>query len=155
MDKQEFYTTQEAAKVLGLSERRIRQLVNEESLTAEKDGHAWKLFRYSVHNYRDIHGVADRPRDTQEWPLEARDALSEVKDLRYQMGKIEGRLELEAVARSTLEAQLQREQDRADQERERAEQERQERIQAQEEARTLREELEAARKPWYQRFFGR
>jgi hypothetical protein len=60
---------------------------------------------------------------------------------------LEGRLELEAVARSTLEASLQREQIRADQERT-------ERIQAQEEAQRLREELTLTQRPWYKRLFG-
>jgi excisionase family DNA binding protein len=139
MDREEYYSTQEAAKVLGLSERRIRQLVNDRILDAKRDGHSWKLLRYSVHNYRDEHGVSERPRDAATWPVEARETLEEVKDLRYQLGRVEGRLELEAVTRSTLEDSLQRERERAD------------RLDG--ELTELRQHLETIRNSWWYRFF--
>jgi excisionase family DNA binding protein len=147
VDRDTFYSSTEAAKLLGLSERRIRQLVKDGTLEAERDGHAWKLFRYSVHDYRDVHGVSERLTDTPQWPVEAREALEDMKDLTFKLGRMEGRLELESVARSTLEAQLQREQERADQERTRADAERQ-RVEA------LEAELREARRSWWQRMLG-
>ncbi len=63
---------------------------------------------------RDVHGVAERPRDAAAWPIETRETLEEVKDLRYRLGRVKGRLELEAVTRSSLEESLQRERERAD-----------------------------------------
>lgn len=43
--------------------------------------------------------------------------MERVEILQRELGRFEGRLELEEMTRSTLEAQLQREQERADQER--------------------------------------
>src|SRR5215210_5248172 len=150
MDRDEFYTVSEAAKVLGLGERRIRQLVSEGEVEGDRVGNAWHIFRHSVHSFRDEHGVRERPRAGSEWPPEALDALQRA------LGRLEGemkvRTEITSVAESTLKEQLERE-------RERAEREREERLQAQEEARRLREELEAtrqeARRSWWQRVFGR
>jgi chromosome segregation ATPase len=81
--------------------------------------------------------------------------MEKVEALQRELGRFEGRLELEAVARSTLEEQLKREQERADRERERAEQERLERQAAQEEVKQLRERLEEMHKPKYLRWFRR
>lgn len=108
----------------------------------------WEVSKQSVHSFRDTYEPKGKSKDAETLPVEAREAMDEVKDLTFRLGKIEGRLELEAVARSTLQEQLQREQERADQERA-------ERIQAQQVAQQLREALEQARKPWYQRIFGR
>ena len=62
MDRDEFYSVSEAAKVLGLGERRIRQLVSEGEVEGERVGNAWQIFRHSVHSFRDEHGVRERPR---------------------------------------------------------------------------------------------
>lgn len=152
MDHDEFYTVSEAAKVLGLGERRIRQLINEGEVKGERVGNAWKIFRHSVHSFRDEHGVRERPRGGSDWPPEALDAFRRAEDLQRALGRLEGemkvRAELTSVAESTLKEQLERERERADKERE-------DRLQAQKEAQQLREALEAARKPWYQRLFGR
>jgi|SRR5215210_1254340 len=156
MDRDEFYTVSEAAKVLGLGERRIRQLVSEGEVEGDRVGNAWHIFRHSVHSFRDEHGVRERPRAGSEWPPEALDAFRRAEDLQRALGRLEGemkvRTEITSVAESTLKEQLERE-------RERAEREREERLQAQEEARRLREELEAtrqeARRSWWQRVFGR
>jgi hypothetical protein len=64
-----------------------------------------------------------------------------VEELRQELGRMEGRLELTAVAESTLREQLERERERADRMEERAEQ--------------LRGELEAERsKGFWARLFG-
>jgi len=147
MTEDQFYTVNEAAKVLDITSRRVRQLAQEGRIDGQRTDEGWKLFRSSVHSFRDEKRTSSSAADTPHWPPEAREALQRVNTLERELGRFEGRLELEAVARSTLEAQLQREQERADQER-------QERIQAQNDAQKLREQLEEAGKPWYQRFFG-
>jgi excisionase family DNA binding protein len=148
MDRDNFYTVPEAAKVLDISKTRVRQLLRSGEIDGDRSGKVWEVSKQSLHSFRDSYEPKARAKDSETLPVNVREAIDEVKDLTFRLGRMEGRLELEAVARSTLEEQLKREQERADQER-------QERIQAQEEARKLREELEAARKPWYQRIFGR
>ena len=151
MDRDEFYTVSEAAKVLGLGERRVRQLVSEGEVEGERVGNVWQIFRHSVHSFRDEHGVRERPRAGSEWPPEALDAFRRAEDLQRALGRLEGemkvRAELTSVAESTLKEQLERE-------RERAEREREERLQAQDEAQKLRAELDEARKSWFRRIFG-
>jgi septal ring factor EnvC (AmiA/AmiB activator) len=63
-----------------------------------------------------------------------------------ELGHTEGRLELEEVARSTLEESLKREKERADAER-------QERIEAQKKIDALRNELEEAQISWWKKLF--
>src|SRR5829696_3978006 len=150
------YTPSEAARILKLSRRRVQQLLDSKELEGYKDASGrWMAYQWSVHQLlSDRPAKNDKAKEPEDWPPEALDALTEAKDLRYQLGRVEGRLELEAIARSTLEQQLKREQERADQERERAEQERQDRLTAQEEARQLRERLEQRNLPWYKRWFS-
>ena len=52
-----YYTTQETAKVLGLSERRVRKLVGDGEIEGERSANAWQLYQRSVHDYRDKHGL--------------------------------------------------------------------------------------------------
>jgi len=146
MDRDNFYTVPETAKVLGISQTRVRQLLRSGEIEGERNENTWEVSKQSVHSFRDTYEPKGKAKDSETLPIEARAALEEVKALTHRLGRMEGRLELEVVARSTLEASLQREQERADQER-------LERIQAQEEAQQLREELELARRPWYKRLF--
>jgi len=146
MDRDVSYTVPEVAKVLGISQTRVRQLLREGQIAGTRTDNMWEVSKHSVHSFRDTYEPKGKAKDSETLPIEAREAMDEVKDLTFRLGRIEGRLELEAVARSTLEQQLQREQIRADQER-------QERIQAQQVAQQLREELELARRPWYKRLF--
>src|SRR5215210_649090 len=127
MDRDISYTVPEAAKVLGISETRVRQLLRSEEIEATRTGNVWEVSKQALHSFRDSYAPKGKQNNAETLPIEAREAMNEVKDLTFRLGRMEGRLELEAVTRSTLEAQLQREQERADQER-------QERIQAQEEA---------------------
>jgi excisionase family DNA binding protein len=180
-DRNELYTVQEAAKVLGITDRRVRALAQEGRIEGERTEGGWKLFRYSVHSFRD-------ERRERERPLEARgsDSLSisewlgRVEALQRELGRLEGRLELTERAESTVreerdrllrELEEERQQHLADVQRERAErreaQERVERLaqeharleeehgRVEEETRSLRGELEAERsKGFWRRLFG-
>jgi len=147
MDRDNFYTVPETAKVLGISETRVRQLLRSDEIEGERTGNVWEVSKQSVHSFRDTYEPKGKHKDSETLPIDAREALEEVKVLTHRLGRMEGRLELEAVTRSTLEQSLRREQERADEER-------LERIQAQQEAQKLREALEQAQKPWYKRLFG-
>ena len=144
MDRNTFYTVAETAKVLGISETRVRQLLRSGEIEGTRQENTWEVSKQSVHTFRDSYEPKGKAKDSDTVPVAVREAQDEVKALTHQLGRLEGRLELEAVARSTLEEQLEREKLRADQER-------QERIEAQQLANRLREQLEVARLPWYRR----
>ena len=149
------YTPTEAARILKLSRRRVQQLLDSKELEGYKDDSGrWYAYQWSVHDLLSTRPQKERPQETRDWPQEARETLERVEALQRELGRFEGRLQLEEVARSTLEAQLKREQERADLERERAELEKAERVQAQDEAARLRQELEEERQPWYKRWFS-
>jgi excisionase family DNA binding protein len=172
MERDAYYTVAEAAKLLSVTQARVRQLARSGDIEGERAEDGWKLFRASVNDYRDHKRASERPREAQEWPQDARDLLEEVRALERELGRLQGQRELEAVAESTLRESLERERQRVDAERERAAQERQERErlleelkrereradkleEAQEESRRLREELDAERsKGFWRRLFG-
>jgi hypothetical protein len=159
-DRQEYYTVSEAAKVLDISERRVRQIAQDGKVEGMRSEEGWKLFRYSVHDFRDRR-EAQNPvravRGSRETSSEAREWIERVTALERELGRLEGRLELTERAESTLRAERERlledlaqERERATQEREKAEeiqrdaeQFAREREEAQEEARRLQEERDS------------
>jgi excisionase family DNA binding protein len=180
-DRSEVYTVQEAARVLGITDRRVRALAQEGRIEGQRTDTGWQLFRYSVHSFRD-------DKRERERRLEARGSdslgisewLSRVEALQRELGRLEGRLELTERAESTVreerdrllrELEEERQQHVADVQRERAErleaQQRVERLErersrledehrrAEEESETLKDELEAERsKGFWRRLFG-
>jgi excisionase family DNA binding protein len=168
-DRQEYYTVPEAAKVLGISERRVRQIAQDGKVDGVRSDDGWKLFRYSVHTFRDRRVAQEPARGAREPSSEAREWIGRVTTLERELGRLEGRLELTERAESTLREERQRLLEDLDRERERLAQEQakaeevqqdaeqfiREREEAQEEARRLREELEAERsKGFWRRLFG-
>src|SRR5215217_5827537 len=132
-DRDEVYTPIEAAKVLGITDRRVRALAGEGKIEGERTDAGWKLFRYSVHSFRDERRERSRSSEAATSPAEARGERERVEALQRELGRLEGRLEIESVARSTLEESLQRERERADR---------------------LEAELAEARKGFWRRLFG-
>ena len=156
-DRQEYYTVSEAAKVLNISERRVRQIAQDGKVEGMRSEEGWKLFRYSVHDFRDRR-EGQNPiragRGGREPSSEAREWMERVATLERALGRLEGRLELTERAESTMRAERERLLEELTQERERSTQEREkaeeiqrdaeqfarEREEAQEEARRLQEE---------------
>jgi hypothetical protein len=156
-DRQEYYTVSEAAKILDISERRVRQIAQDGKVEGVRSEDGWKLFRYSVHDFRDRR-EAQTPvravRGGREPSSEAREWIERVTALERELGRLEGRLELTERAESTMREErerlledLARERERAAQEQEKAEDVQRdaeqfirEREEAQEEARRLQEE---------------
>jgi excisionase family DNA binding protein len=168
-DRQEYYTVSEAAKVLDISERRVRQIAQDGKVDGVRSEDGWKIFRYSVHDFRDRRAAQEPVRGVREPSSDAREWIERVTTLERELGRLEGRLELTEMAESTMREErerlledLSRERERAAQEQERAEEAQRdteqfirEREEAQEEARRLREELEAERsKGFWRRLFG-
>jgi excisionase family DNA binding protein len=169
-DRGDYYTVSEAAKVLSVTDRRVRALAQEGRIEGERMEGGWKLFRYSVHSFRDERRERGRPSAAYGADsLSVSDWVDRVEALQRQLGRLESRLELTEKAESTVRE----ERDRLlqDLERERAErleaqqrverlskdhvQLEEERSQVQDEVERLREELEAERnKGFWRRLFG-
>jgi excisionase family DNA binding protein len=148
MDRDEFYTVGEAAKVLGRGQRWVRQLALDGVIEGERTAEGWQLLRSSVHEFRDQNPPTRTTPEAPVWPPEAlAKALSKVEALQRELGRLEGRLQITEVAESTLREQLERERERANEERKRADEERGR-------VTELEEELRAARMPWWRRVFG-
>ncbi len=130
----DYYTAQEAARILRVTERTIRRRAQSGELEGEQDPITgrWKVSARSVHEV-----MPDRPPRRAEEPLEAseevEDLRARVEDLQRQLGRLEGQRELEEVTQSTLREQLERERERADR---------------------LEEELRESRRSWWSRLFG-
>jgi excisionase family DNA binding protein len=145
MEEREAYTASEAAKVLKLSTRRVRQLAETEEIEGTRDAEGnWRLDKASVHTFRDDRRPS-RPREGTRSRSKRPDPWGRVTELERALGRLEGemraRAELTATTESTLRESLERERERADRLEERTEQ--------------LRGELEAERsKGFWARLFG-
>jgi hypothetical protein len=142
-DPDETYSPVEAGRVLGVSDERIRQLIDSGDLEGEKRRGRWHVFRWSVHEALSERGSPRRkrsPEGVEDGALEAAELRARVEDLSYRLGRSEARAELTEIAESTIKEQLQRERERADR--------------MEEEARQLREQIEASRRGFWKRLFG-
>jgi hypothetical protein len=134
MDGEDFYTVQEAARILRTTERTVRRRLERRDLEGTRDPTTgrWKVAARSV-----TAALSDRPpkesQEALESSQEAAGLREKVESLQRELGRLEGRLELTEMAESTLREQLERERERAD----RAE-----------------EELRDARRSWWSRIFG-
>lgn len=136
----ERYSAKEAARILGLSDRRVKQLLEEGRIKGTKTPEGrWLVDARSLNAFREEREPFARPR---RGPDES-DLIDRLQALAEETGRLRGMLELTERAESTLQEQLDRERERADQ--------------AELEARRLRAALEEARKPerpWWRRVFG-
>src|SRR5918994_2962561 len=132
--EEDFYTVQEAARILRTTERTVRRRLERGELegTGDPTTGRWRARAHSV-----TAAMPERPPRSPERPLGTSQGTADlhqrVEDLQRQLGRLEGRLEITEVAESTLREQLQRERERADR---------------------LEEELRDARRPWWRRMFG-
>jgi excisionase family DNA binding protein len=143
VDGEDFYSVDEAARILRLTPGRIRQMLRAgelEGLSPDKSGErGWKIPMHAVHD-RDRPARIERSLEAPESPESAAELFQLVQELRYQLGLSRGRLELEELTQSTLREERDRLLAERDRERERAEQ--------------LQAELDRARLPWYRKLFG-
>jgi excisionase family DNA binding protein len=109
----DYYTTGEAAKLLGVGDSRIRQMLLAGELEGERDpvSDRWRIPQHAVLARR----VERRPEAPPKVsPIDAVDWLEKVEALRQELGRLEGRLQITEVAESTLRESLERERERAD-----------------------------------------
>jgi excisionase family DNA binding protein len=135
----DYYTTGEAARVLGVTESRIRQMLLAGELEGERDPttERWRIPQHAVHARLETR----RPRERTEQSLSATEWLERVEVLQRELGRLEGRLQLTEQTESTLRETLERERQRADR--------------LEEQLSAEREKLEAERsKGFWSRLFG-
>jgi hypothetical protein len=142
--EEDFYSVDEAARILRLTPGRIRQMLRAGELEGgippeESGGRGWKIPMHAVHD-RDRPARVEQAPQAPGAPERLSDLEVEVRELRYQLGLSRGRIELTEKAESTLREALERERERADAERERAEK--------------LQAELDRATLPWWKRMFS-
>jgi hypothetical protein len=141
--EEDFYSVDEAGRILKLTPGRIRQMLRAgelEGIPPDKGSgeRGWRIPMHAVHD-RDRPARMGRLSEPPESPERLSDLEAEVRDLRYQLGLSRGRIELTEKAESTLREALGRERERADAERERAEK--------------LQAELDRARLPWWRKMW--
>lgn len=160
--EEDYYSTGQAAKILKVSDRGVRKMIDRgelEDVPDERGRH--RIPQREVHRLlqerRDA-APASGATDTIEPGAVAQEAAelrARVESLQRDLGRLEGRLELTAEAESTLRDQLDRERAELERERSLREQEREkaevERVRLQEE---LEEAREAASRSWWQRLWG-
>jgi excisionase family DNA binding protein len=136
---EDYYTTGEAARILKVTEARVRQMLGAGELEGTRDpvSDRWRIPQHAVHARLEQRRPSEAPRTSAD----AREWIERVAVLERELGRLEGRLQLTDVAESTLRDQLERERGRADRLEDRAEK--------------LRGELEAERsKGFWARLFG-
>jgi hypothetical protein len=147
---EDYYTTSETARLLGVGTSRIRQMLLSGELEGRRDpvSDTWRIPQHVVLARREERKPQERARGSAASPVDAVDWLEKVENLRQELGRLEGRLELTAQTESTLRETLERERERVENERERADR-------LEERAEKLRDELEAERsKGFWGRLFG-
>jgi septal ring factor EnvC (AmiA/AmiB activator) len=133
--EEDYYTVQEAARILRTTERTVRRRLERDDLEGTRDPTTgrWKVAARSV-----TAAMPDRPpkesQEALESSQEAAGLQERVESLQRELGRLEGRLELTEQTESTLREQLDRERERADR---------------------LEDELRDARRSWWSRIFGR
>jgi hypothetical protein len=142
----DFYSVAEAERLLGrtdkpISERRIRQMLQAGDLEGKKEvgSGRWYVSQAEVHRLMQERRQAV-PEGPPGGPENASEMLDRVFALEREIGRLQGRLELEERAESTVRE----ERDRLLQDLEAEKAER----------RRLQERLEERERPWWRRMFG-
>ena len=132
MKEGEYYTTGEAARILRVTEQRVRQMLGSGELEGTRDPSTerWRIPQHAVHARLEKRGQREASRS----PVEAREYQERIEELARELGRLEGRLELTEQAQSTIQEEARG---------------------LREENERLREDLEAERsKGFWRRLFG-
>ncbi len=118
--QEETYTVTEAAKILKMTPRGVRNWAESGKIEATQDaenGHC-SIPKRAVHarleEQRDLLASSQSPLETPESAAELLRVVASL-DLQYRLGRSEARLEITEKAESTLSEQLERERSRAEQ----------------------------------------
>ena len=111
----EFYTASEAAKLLGISSARVRQLLNDGELEGTRDpmSDRWRVSRASVHARREERGARE-PRPLSAPSADPTPWVDRIAQLERELGRAEATRELTEQAHSTTREALERERERSE-----------------------------------------
>ena len=108
MARKEFYTLTEAAQVLGITQRRLLEMLAAKEIEGEQDSQSsrWKISKHAVHELIPELLPTDQPRvdheDTAELPAETvQDLIGELDNLQREMERLKRRLELAQQAQNS------------------------------------------------------
>jgi excisionase family DNA binding protein len=105
------YTTGEAARVLRVTESRVRQMLKTGELEGSRDVNGrWRVPQHAVHARLERRG----PRESRAPAADVEGLIDRIATLERELGRVEVRAELTEVAESTAREQLERERERAD-----------------------------------------
>lgn len=171
--EEDTYTTGQAARILKVTDRGVRKMIDRGELEADTDGRGrHRIPQRAVHVMLEERRASRDPAASPvgagslaEMPAgspealhaaeEARELRERVQDLQRQLGRVEGRLELTERTESTMREDLERERARAASLEARSEEERARADAERERAEELRRELEAERsRGFWRRLFG-
>ena len=140
------YTTGQAARILKVTDRAVRKMIDRDELEARQDERGRHLIpQRAVHAMLEERrgragAVAELAEEAPGASQEAAQLRRRVEDLQRELGRLEGRLELTERTESTMREERGRlaqllEEERAERQR-------------------LQERLEEAQLPWWRRMFG-
>jgi excisionase family DNA binding protein len=106
------YTTGEAARVLRITESRVRQMLGSGELEGTRDLNGrWRIPQRAVHARMESRGPRTEPAAPR---ADVEGLIDRIATLERELGRVEVRAELTEVAESTAREQLERERERAD-----------------------------------------
>jgi excisionase family DNA binding protein len=114
--EEDTYTVDEAARILRVTQHRVRQMLREGGLAGERDEASgrWSIPQRAVHAMLEERREREALSQVAQNPVEAQEWLERVSGLERELGRLQGRLELTEVTESTLRESLERERQRAD-----------------------------------------
>jgi excisionase family DNA binding protein len=135
VEEKEYYTLAQAARILGITQRRLLEMLAAREIDGEQDPQSsrWKISKDAVHEFVPEPPPADRsptgPEDTAELPPETiQELIGELDNLQSEVGRLKTRMELAQRAqnnawqeeRELLLDELEQEREERRRERERA-----------------------------------
>jgi excisionase family DNA binding protein len=107
----DFYTTGEAARILRVTESRVRQMLKAGELEGSRDVNGrWQIPQHAVHARLDRRG----PRESRAPSADVEGLIDRIATLERELGRVEVRAELTEQAHSTTQDDLRRERERAE-----------------------------------------
>src|SRR5215208_4488881 len=105
------YTTGEAARILRVTESRVRQMLKDGELAGSRDVNGrWQIPQHAVHARLDRRG----PRESRAPAADVEGLIDRIATLERELGRVEVRAELTEQAHSTTQDDLRRERERAE-----------------------------------------
>jgi hypothetical protein len=111
--EEDTYTTGEAARILRVTESRVRQMLAGEELEGSRDVNGrWQIPQHAVHARMDAR--PREPRGSRGADVDVGELIERLAQAEHARGQAEARLQLTEDAESTTREALERERERAD-----------------------------------------